>query len=399
VLEAVQNVDMVLHVGGMVSPQADKYPDLTMRINVSAAQNIVNAIQAQPHPDRVKLVYIGSVAQTGHRDIPDHIGCAADRMNPAQFDHYAISKIIAERIIVESRLKYWVSLRQTSILYPELVMKGLNSIIFHVPLKGVLEWATVEDSGRLLVKLCEDKMPEDFWRRFYNISSGKSYRMTNYEFESKLLEVTHCPPPEKIFEPKWFATKNFHGYWYSDADALEEYLGFRQNMPCDDYYQQIIKKNIPWYFKLVKIVPPAVIKLVLRRIAHTKEIGTMHWIKTQNDQKIKAHFGCYEDWKKIPSWDNFDKRSPDKYSEKKGENNPFLSKPIQEWDLEDMRKHACSLNGKCLSESMRTNHIDDLLLWENEEGDRFHATPRYVIFGGFFPDHRLWSDLAKNHSN
>ena len=33
--------------------------------------------------------------------------------------------------------------------------------MFHVPIRGVLEWATVEDSGRLMANLCEDGLPEE----------------------------------------------------------------------------------------------------------------------------------------------------------------------------------------------------------------------------------------------
>ena len=59
--------DYVLHVGGMVSPAADYFPKKTLKVNTTAAQYIVDAVKAQPNSDRIKVVYIGSVAQTGHR--------------------------------------------------------------------------------------------------------------------------------------------------------------------------------------------------------------------------------------------------------------------------------------------------------------------------------------------
>ena len=95
--------------------------------------------------------------------------------------------------------------------------------------------ATAEDSGRLLANVCEEEVPDEFWNRFYNISSGPSFRLTNYEFECKLLKAIGCPAPEKIFEPNWFAIRNFHGQWYTDSDLLEGYLHFRSNQTCDDY--------------------------------------------------------------------------------------------------------------------------------------------------------------------
>ena len=72
VLECVTGSDFVLHVGGMVSPAADYYPVKTQKTNVTAAQNIVNAVKAQPNADDIKVVYIGTVAETGDRNMPIH---------------------------------------------------------------------------------------------------------------------------------------------------------------------------------------------------------------------------------------------------------------------------------------------------------------------------------------
>ncbi|MCI6522002.1 MAG: NAD(P)H-binding protein, partial [Parabacteroides sp.] len=156
VLKGVTGADYVLHVGGMVSPAADYFPKKTLKVNTTAAQHIAKAVLAQPNADQIKVVYIGSVAQLGHRNAPVHWGRTGDPINISIYDHYAISKTIAERIFVESGIKHWACLRQTGILYPELLMKGSDPITFHVPLDGVLEWATMQDSGRLLANVCED---------------------------------------------------------------------------------------------------------------------------------------------------------------------------------------------------------------------------------------------------
>ena len=95
VLDMVTGADYVLHVGGMVSPAADYYPVKTQKTNVAAAQNIVNAIKAQPDPDAVKVVYIGTVAETGDRNAPIHWGRTGDPLKVSVYDHYAISKIKA----------------------------------------------------------------------------------------------------------------------------------------------------------------------------------------------------------------------------------------------------------------------------------------------------------------
>ena len=139
VLAGVTGADYVLHVGGMVSPKADFYPEKTLKVNVAAAKNIAAAVLAQPDQDRIKVVYIGSVAQCGDRMPPMHWGRAGDPAYASAFDMYAVSKCEAERIIMDSGISKWVSLRQTGILYPGIFMQ-ISPTMFHVPVRGVLEW-------------------------------------------------------------------------------------------------------------------------------------------------------------------------------------------------------------------------------------------------------------------
>lgn len=387
ILKGVTGADFVLHVGGMVSPAADYYPLQTLRVNTTAARHIVRAVKAQPNADAIKVVYIGSVAQTGHRNAPVHWGRTGDPIQISVYDYYALSKTIAERIFVESGLRYWACLRQTGILCPELLLKGSDPITFHVPLNGVLEWATAEDSGRLLANICEEDVPEGFWNRFYNISSGPSYRLTNYEFESKLLKAISCPPPEKIFEPNWFALRNFHGHWYTDADALENYLHFRRGQSCDDYFRWMAR-HVPWYFHLAKITPPVFIKKGMEKIADKRGLGTLNWIKTRDADRISAYFGSYEAWQAIPDWGRFPTKRPSE--------TPLLlshgfdeNKPTEELDIQDMREAARFRGGKCLSTTMTQGDLATPLEWECPFGHRYPASPRLILFGGHDCPHCL----------
>ena len=301
VLAGVTGSDYVLHVGGMVSPAADYYPEKTLKVNVAAAENVVKAVLAQPHKDDMKVVYIGSVAQYGDRNPPYHWGDVNDPQTPAQFDMYALSKIRSEEIFASAGLKRWVSLRQSGILYPG-ILKVVNPTAFHVPVGGVLEWATIEDSGRLLAQVCEDWVPEEFWNKAYNISSGEQYRMTNYEFETRLLNALGLPGPEKVFEPQWFALKNFHGMWYKDADKLEDYLHFRSNIPVDEYFDTM-KSKLPWFYHLAFLAPAWAVKMFMKPFAFEKGMGTQWWVENDKE-KFEAYYGSREAYEAIRSWDD-----------------------------------------------------------------------------------------------
>jgi len=381
VLNATSGADYVLHVGGMVSPRADYKPKSVLKVNVTAAENVVKAVKAQPNSDDIKVVYIGSVAQTGDRREPLHWGRTGDPIFPSIFDYYAISKCRAERIFAESGLKHWVSLRQSGILYPA-ILKNMDPIMFHVPIRGVLEWATVEDSGRLLANVCGDDVPEEFWCKFYNIGSGAEYRLTNYDFECYLLKSINCPAPEKIFDVKWFATHNFHGQYYLDSDKLEEYLHFRANVPVGEYFAQMAS-TLPWFYSLAKLAPAWLLKPVMRYIASDKIFGTLGWLKTGNEQRIKAYFGSREEREKIGSWEEMrDIHLAGEEVAERLSHGYDESKPLAELDIEDMRQAAEFRGGKCLSESMAKGDLTTKLEWECAFGHRFEASPALVLLGG-----------------
>ena len=301
VLAGVTGSDYVLHVGGMVSPAADYYPEKTLKVNVTSAENVVKAVLAQENASEIKVVYIGSVAQYGDRNPPHHWGGADEPQTPAEYDMYALSKIRSEEVFASAGLAHWVSLRQTGILYPG-ILSVVNPTAFHVPMRGVLEWATVEDSGRLLAQVCEDWVPEDFWNKAYNISSGAEYRMSNYEFMARLLSALGLPAPEKVFEPQWFALKNFHGMWYTDADRLDEILHFRANVPLDEYFASM-KSKLPWFYSLAFLAPAWAVKMFMKPYAFEKGMGTQWWVNNDED-KFKAYYGSREEYDAIRSWDD-----------------------------------------------------------------------------------------------
>lgn len=378
VLACVTGADYVLHVGGMVSPMADYHPELTLKVNVGAVQNILRAIRMQPDPDRIKLVYIGSVAQTGDRNAPLHWGRIGDPIHISDFDHYALSKTLAEREVIESGLKYWVSLRQTGILYGKIV-SHLDPILFHEPLNGVLEWVTDVDSGRLLANVCEPDVPDEFWCRIYNIGGGPAFRTVNADFLQMSFEALGIHNFKKVVESNWFALRNFHGQWYEDSEVLESYLHFRKGN-LNDFIEDL-KKHVPLRLKLAKLVPPFLIKHLVFKPVALKPLGILHWIRHWNVERIKAFFGTQELWKAIPSWKHF---QPERPSETPIRLNHGYDeeKPWSALNLEDMRQAATFRGGKCLSSDMHTGDLTSKLHWECAFGHVFEASPRLVLMGG-----------------
>lgn len=385
VLKGVTGADYVLHVGGMVSPKADYQPTRTRKVNIKAAENVRDAVLAQGDK-QPKVVYVGSIAQMGDRREPLHWTRTGDPICVSAYDHYGITKALAERILTDSGIKTWVSLRQSGILYPA-ILKNYDPIMFHVPIRGVLEWATVEDSGRLLERVCRPEVPEEFWKRYYNIGSGAEYRISNYKFECLLLDAIGCPKPTQIFESRWFTTRNFHGAWYIDGDVLENYLHFRANIPVEEYFRQMAKADsLPLGIKFARVTKvaklvPHCVKLAMYAMAMSSEHGTQWWIKHNKTQRIAAYYGSLEKYRQIKPWSEMDLTEPSQtivrldhgYDE---------SKPMADFTIEDMQKAAAFRGGKCMSETMVKGDWDTQLEWESANGNRFKASPRLILLGG-----------------
>lgn len=374
---ALKKVDYILHLAAFVSPAADYEAQKTWDINVGSTENILRAIDELDLKD-VKLVYIGSVAQTGDRLPPLHWGRVGDPLKPSIYDNYAVSKIAAERMVIESGLRYWVSLRQTGILHYGL-LEIMDGIIFHQPLNNVLEWVSEDDSGRLLANICIKDLPEKFWKNVYNISGGESFRKTNYEFMSMTLEAAGIKDIEKIFDPSWFATRNFHGQYYLDSDRLNEYLDFRrENM--EDFMVRL-KENISFPVNLLKYLPNFLIKNIIMKTIAKSQNGPLGWMKSKDFMRIEAFFGPLDESEDLKVWENFSKKSS--YKKKIILNHGYdENKEEKLLNLEDMKKIAEFRGGKCLSHKMIEGDLDSKLEWRCAFSHEFKASPRLILKTG-----------------
>ena len=377
VKRALVNVDYILHVAAFVSPEADENPKLAYKINVGSMENILKAIEELKLCD-VKLINIGTVAETGDRLPPIHWGRTGDPLKPSIFDYYATSKIEAERLVIESGLKYWVSLRQTGILHYGLlsIMKG---IMFHQPLNNVLEWITEEDSGRLLCNLVIKDLDNDFYQKIYNIGGGESCRLNNYDFMTKILGGIGVTNIEKIFEPNWFATRNFHGQYYIDSDKLNDILDFRTES-FDDFLVRL-KENIKFPVYLLKFLPNIIIKdLIMKKISES-ESGPLAWVNNNETKKIDAFFDSKSKWLEIKGWKHF---SIDyDYNQVLVLDHGYNEdKPIIEINIDDLREAAKFRGGSFLSKNYENKDFNKKLEWKCHFNHKFKASPNLILKGG-----------------
>ena len=389
--KVVKDCDLVLHVAAFVSPAADYHPKKAMEVNYGGTKNLIEAIKKLGQSDTTRFVYIGTVAETGDRMPPIHWGRVGDPIKPSMFDYYAVSKVAAERYVIESELKYWVSLRQTGIMGPAMA-KIRDAIQFHNCLDNVLEYVSDRDSGRAMRNLAaftaDGTLDQGFWGHIYNIGGGENCRIDTrhmYEIMYGEMGFTSLDP---VIEPKWNATRNFHGQYYLDSDKLENYLHFRSDSMqyfYDAYLNEV--KSVKGMAKVICRLPGgrklmgAIIKKTFRKLM-LSENGTMRWIRDNVEDHIDAYWGSRKAWEALPDKISDLPRFTDWETVVPIDHGYDETKPENELSLEDVRTAAAFRGGELLSERMITGDWKTKLHFRCAFGHEFEASPRLVLEGG-----------------
>ena len=405
VKKCVKDADIILHLGALVSPKADYLPEQTMKTNYGSMVNIIRAVKELNQAEKTRVVYIGTVAETGERMPPIHWGRVGDPIKPAVFDYYAVSKIAAERYLIESGIPYWVSLRQTGIIGP--VMAEIeDAIMFHQGLDNVLEYASDRDSAVMLRNLCRKertgslggKFPGNiFWGHIFNIGGGESCRISAYNLYKKLFGMIGITDLSCVMDSNWSATRNFHGQYYLDSDKLNDILCFR-NDGIEYFYHEYLKKmgGIASVSKFITKLPGGqkmignAIKERFYKLTLT-ENGTSHFVNDNIEEKIAVFWGSKEAYQAIPPMDKFIPFS-DWDTVVPIDHGYDESKPEADLNLNDMQKAAAFRGGVCTASSMTTGNWTEKLKFRCAFGHEFEASPRLVLEGGH------WCSVCESES-
>ena len=385
VIKACRGIDWCLHTMALISPEADRRPEMAHVVNAQGTQYLVEAIEAEA-PDRIKFVYIGSVAEYGDRLPPVHVGRTGDPILPSIFDYYAISKINGELTVMESKIRCRVSMRQTFIMIPGL-FSLMDPIMFHQPIHSFMENITGRDAGRLLVKCLDMEEDSSFWGGYYNISGGPLCRTTFLEFLDTIYRMLGIDY-RKVMDRNWFALKNFHMQFYEDSGKLNEYLHhWEGGYTMEDFFNAVWKK-LPWYLKATawstKHIPPykwlvqKITKGQLKKLCN-KPDGTQYWIRHGEKAKINAFYGSLEKYKAIPGWEgelpSLDQNQPHQRL------NHGYDETKEVLELDDLQK-AAEFRGGLLTSDSWTGAMDEKLSWHCCQGHAFKLTPHSVLKGG-----------------
>lgn len=388
----VHGCEYIIHAAAVIPPTADHYPERTMQTNIDGTRNIIDAILSDFDGDNIHLINVSSVAEYGGRNKMHPWVRVGDPVMPVAYDYYGYSKIIAERSILDSNLKYYVSLRETAVLYKKMLFKNMNDgLMFHTTFNGPLEWVTDNDTAilfkNIILKDASKMLPKDFWNKVYNVGAGVDGRKIGYEVLNDGFNVLGRSAKD-YFKPNYNVTRNFHGAWFADSLVLNTYIDY-----LNDTYSGFWKKfaSTYWYFKLGRIVPKKLIsKLFIQRLFKDTN-APRYWIDHNIEGRIDCFFGSKEAYDNIgEDWNRFSLWCEEEgYEEAKSGSNMVLTdlgfdeyKKKSEIDLDDCIKAAAFRGGKCLSKKMEKGDLYTPLLWQCFQGHKFYATPYAVLYAG-----------------
>ena len=391
VSDCIRRSDLCLHIAAFVSPEADYHPEKAMENNFGSTRNLIEAVKEQGKADTYKFVYIGTVAETGDRMPPIHWGRVGDPIKPSMFDYYAVSKIAAERYVIESDLNYWVSLRQTGIIGPAMA-RIRDAIQFHNCLDNVLEYVSDRDSGRAMRNLCafdaEGTLDAGFWGHIYNIGGGENCRVSTYEMYKIMYGELGFKSLDELIDPKVYTTRNFHGQYYLDSDKLENYLHFRSDSM--QYFYDAYLKELGAAVNAGKILTrlPKGEKLMGYIIQKTfeplldSEHGTKYWLDNNMEDHIEAYWGSRKAWAALCEKVSDMKHFTDWDTVVPIDHGYNETKPENELSFEDIKGAVEFRGGELLSKTMEKGDWKTKLRYKCAFGHEFDASPRLVLEGG-----------------
>jgi len=241
-------IDVAIHLAAIIPPLADEYPKLAEKVNVDGTKNLVNHLEK--NSPNCMIIYASSISVYGDR-IENPLIKTTDNYKPSVGDEYALTKISAEQIVRQSKLK-WSIFRLTAIF-------GYNNhkagkIMFHMPLETPIEFATPEDTGRAFANSIYKI--DELNNKIFNLSGGEKCRISYRDFIEKSFK--NAGLGKVIFPEKAFATINFHCGYYADGHILENILHFRKDT-VENYFNQH-KKSVNSFKKTITRIFSSIIQ-------------------------------------------------------------------------------------------------------------------------------------------
>jgi len=208
---AASGVDAVIHLAALLPPRSEWRREATMAINVGGTANVLAAMQSAC--PGAHLIFSSSVCVYGDTSATAPPVRVSSPYRPC--DHYAVSKIEAEQLVVAGGLPYTV-LRISGISVPAFLEPPQ---VWPFSADQRLEFVCRTDVVAALAACIGNEAAQG---KVLNIAGGPTWRMLGREYVAHLNGAMGLPPDEGQFSERPGAFD-----WY-DTDESQAILGYQQ---------------------------------------------------------------------------------------------------------------------------------------------------------------------------
>lgn len=221
--EVVSDVDTVIHLAALLPPVTEEDWRRTESVNVVGTENLLKAVREQK--GEAHFCFSSSVAVYGDT-IDEKEPLSADHaLGPNDF--YSKSKVLAEKLVMESGLSYTV-LRISGIAIPAFLEPPA---VWPFMRDQRMEFISRDDVVTALFNCVGNEAVRD---KVFNIAGGATWQRMGYEYVTALFDLMGVPAEEAAYleVPGWF-----HWYQTDDSQAALTY----QNTTFQDFLNRLAK--------------------------------------------------------------------------------------------------------------------------------------------------------------
>lgn len=221
VRKALEGVDVVVHMAGILPPVAYEKPELARRVNVGGTRILIDLIKERG--GTIPVVFTSSVAVFGPTpDATEPI--SPEKNNPNPRGAYGETKLEAENLIRESGINYLI-LRLTAVMYFDYEVSDLKRM-FSIPLDNRVEFCHPDDLSLAILNAVKNISTIN--GNTLVISGGPGEQMLYKDMIGSIMGVMGLPlpPADK------FTRQPYYLDWY-DTSMSQQLLNFQRRSFTD----------------------------------------------------------------------------------------------------------------------------------------------------------------------
>jgi nucleoside-diphosphate-sugar epimerase len=255
---ALEGVDAVVHLAGVIPPRVDRAPDLARRVNVDGTRTLIDQMECSGTANR--LIFASSESVFG--DVQDREPPLRVDTPVSPSDEYGRHKVACEQAIRQSRL-HWSILRLAAVMPLRPPAQDLG-IMFEFSPDARFEFLHPADAGTAFARAvaCEAAIG-----KILNIAGGEKCRTTYYEFCSDLMSAIGIGPvPTDAFVRT--DVRRFFGDWL-DTEESQRLLRYQKRGLSEQ--KEDMRRDFGAIVPLLRLLRPVATWYLTRRSPYLKE--------------------------------------------------------------------------------------------------------------------------------